>query len=26
VPKPAEQKPRRIPVGSAPADIDASAN
>jgi HSP20 family protein len=26
VPKPAEQKPRRIPVGSAPADIDASQN
>ena len=24
VPKPAEQKPRRIPIGSAPADIDAS--
>ena len=26
VPKPAEQKPRRIPLGSAPADLDASAN
>ena len=26
VPKPAEQKPRRIPVGSAPVDIEASAN
>ena len=26
VPKPAEQKPRRIPIGSAPADIEASAN
>ena len=24
VPKPAEQKPRRIPIGSAPADIEAS--
>jgi len=26
VPKPAEQKPRRIPIGSAPADVEASAN
>ena len=26
VPKPAEQKPRRIQIGSAPADIEASAN
>ncbi len=26
VPKPEEQKPRRIPLGSAPAVIDASAN
>jgi HSP20 family protein len=26
VPKPAEQKPRRIPLGTAPADIDASSN
>ena len=26
VPKPAEQKPRRIPIGSAPADIEASTN
>ncbi len=26
VPKPAEQKPRRIPLGSAPADLEASAN
>jgi len=23
VPKPAEQKPRRIPIGSAPADVEA---
>jgi HSP20 family protein len=26
VPKPAEAKPRRIQLGSAPADVDASAN
>ena len=26
VPKPAEQKPRRIPIGSAPSDVEASAN
>jgi HSP20 family protein len=26
VPKPAEQKPRRIPLGSAPADLEASTN
>ena len=26
VPKPAEQKPRRIPLGSAPADLEASAS
>ena len=26
VPKPAEQKPRQIPIGSAPADLEASAN
>jgi len=26
VPKPAEQKPRRIPIGSAPADLEASSN
>ncbi len=26
VPKPAEQKPRRIPIGSSPADVEASAN
>lgn len=26
VPKPAEQKPRRIPIGSAPADLDATTN
>ena len=26
VPKPAEQKPRRIPIGSAPADLEATAN
>ncbi len=26
VPKPAEQKPRRIPLGSAPVDLEASAN
>jgi HSP20 family protein len=25
VPKPAEQKPRRIPLGAAPADLEASA-
>jgi len=26
VPKPAEQKPRRIPIGSAPVDLDVSAS
>jgi HSP20 family protein len=26
VPKPAEQKPRRIPIGSAPADLEASTS
>jgi HSP20 family molecular chaperone IbpA len=26
VPKPEEAKPRRIQLGSAPADVDASSN